>query len=89
MTPTRKKIYWTYRALTELYSIVRGKAGKSVEFGLKWGINHISGFIFGFLMIVGSMLPTKVFVSRLSKSTKNFSRKPQEFSASIEEVTAW
>lgn len=34
----------------ELYSIVRGKAGKSVEFGLKWGINRIDGFAMGFLL---------------------------------------
>lgn len=34
----------------ELYAIVRGKAGKSVEFGLKWGINRIDGFVLGFLI---------------------------------------
>lgn len=36
--------------MSELYSIVRGKAGKSVEFGLKWGINRIDGYVLGFLM---------------------------------------
>ena len=36
--------------MAELYSIVRGKAGKSVEFGLKWGINRIDGFVLGFLI---------------------------------------
>lgn len=36
--------------MPELYSIVRGKAGKKVEFGLKWGINRIGGgFLTGFL----------------------------------------
>jgi hypothetical protein len=34
----------------ELYAIVRGKAGKSVEFGLKWGINRVDGFVLGFLI---------------------------------------
>ena len=34
----------------ELYSIVRGKAGKSVEFGLKWGVSRIDGFALGFLI---------------------------------------
>ncbi|MGK5086503.1 hypothetical protein WDW86_03000 [Bdellovibrionota bacterium FG-2] len=29
--------------MSELYSIVRGKAGKSVEFGLKWGVSRIGG----------------------------------------------
>ena len=37
-------------AMPELYSIVRGKAGKRVEFGLKWGISRIGGgFVSGFL----------------------------------------
>lgn len=40
--------------MSELYSIVRGKSGKSVEFGLKWGINQISGFAMGFLMSSGN-----------------------------------
>lgn len=36
--------------MSELYSIVRGKAGKSVEFGLKWGVSRIDGFVLGFLI---------------------------------------
>lgn len=40
--------------MSELYSIVRGKAGKSVEFGLKWGISRIDGFALGFLMNNGA-----------------------------------
>lgn len=36
--------------MSELYSIVRGKAGKSVEFGLKWGISRVDGFVLGFLI---------------------------------------
>ena len=36
--------------MSELYSIVRGKTGKSVEFGLKWGISRIDGFVLGFLL---------------------------------------
>ncbi len=37
--------------MKELYAIVRGKAGKKVEFGLKWGINRIAGgFIQGYLI---------------------------------------
>jgi len=48
--------------MTELYSIVRGKAGKKVEFGLKWGINKIKGgFITGFLMNGGQHLSDKKF----------------------------
>ena len=33
--------------IPELYSIVRGKAGKKVEFGLQWGISRLRG---GFLL---------------------------------------
>jgi hypothetical protein len=29
--------------IPQLYSIVRGKAGKTVEFGLSWGITRLSG----------------------------------------------
>lgn len=37
--------------MPEVYAIVRGKAGKSVEFGIKWGINRIGGgFLSGFLL---------------------------------------
>ena len=32
----------------QLYSIVRGKLGKSVEFGLKWGISRVKG---GFILL--------------------------------------
>jgi hypothetical protein len=34
-------------SIPELYAIVRGKAGKAVEFGLKWGIARLRG---GFLL---------------------------------------
>jgi hypothetical protein len=34
--------------IPELYSIVRGKAGKAVEFGLTWGISRIKG---GFILL--------------------------------------
>jgi hypothetical protein len=33
--------------IPELYSIVRGKVGKTVEFGLSWGISRLRG---GFLL---------------------------------------
>ena len=47
--------------MPELYSIVRGKAGKSVEFGLKWGVNHVDGFIQGFLIKNGEHASDKKF----------------------------
>jgi len=37
--------------MPDVYAIVRGKAGKNVEFGLKWGINRLGGgFVAGFLL---------------------------------------
>lgn len=40
--------------MPDIYAIVRGKAGKAVEFGLKWGISRIGGgFIHGFLLAGG------------------------------------
>ncbi len=48
--------------MPELYSIVRGKAGKKVEFGLKWGINRIgAGFAEGFLLDGGKHFSDKTF----------------------------
>jgi hypothetical protein len=48
--------------MTELYSIVRQKAGKKVEFGLKWGINRIGGgFVQGFLLNGGEHRSDKKF----------------------------
>jgi len=48
--------------MSELYAIVRGKAGKSVEFGLKWGISRIGGgFVQGFLIDGGKHSSDKLF----------------------------
>lgn len=48
--------------MSELYSIVRQKAGKRVEFGLKWGINRIGGgFVQGFLLNGGEHRSDKKF----------------------------
>lgn len=40
--------------IPELYAIVRGKAGKSVEFGIKWGVNLVDGFAQGFVIDGGN-----------------------------------
>jgi hypothetical protein len=61
--------------MSELYSIVRGKAGKSVEFGLKWGINHINGFIFGFLINGGFNASDKSFCIKAIKEHKELFEK--------------
>ena len=48
--------------MSGLYSIVRGKSGKPVEFGIKWGMNRIGGgFVQGFLINGGSHCSDKRF----------------------------
>jgi len=40
--------------IPQLYSIVRGKVGKAVEFGLSWGIRRLAG---GYLLATLASLP--------------------------------
>jgi hypothetical protein len=67
--------------MSELYAIVRGKAGKSVEFGLKWGISRIGGgFVQGFLINGGEHFSDKRFcleAIRVHQSTQG--KAPQVF----------
>jgi len=67
--------------MEKLYAIVRGKAGRSVEFGLKWGINRISGgFIQGFLMSDLSNTSDKQFcIEAVRKHIATFGEAPQVF----------
>jgi hypothetical protein len=66
--------------MVELYSSVRGKAGKSVEFGLKWGINHIDGFVMGFLCNGGMNASDQTFCLRAVKEHMVcFSTPPKTF----------
>lgn len=65
----------------QLYSIVRGKAGKKVEFGLKWGINRLKGgFITGFLMNGGKHLSDKKFsIEAINYHINQFGTAPETF----------
>ena len=67
--------------MIELYAIVRGKSGKKVEFGLKWGVNRIkSGFVMGFLINGGKHLSDKRFCMEAIKIHKNqFQETPKIF----------
>lgn len=66
--------------MSELYAIVRGKAGKSVEFGMKWGISRIDGFVLGFLISNGAnasdqkfcMAAIKEHISLFGKAPKTY-----------------
>jgi hypothetical protein len=67
--------------MEKLYSIVRGKAGKKVEFGLKWGINRISGgFLQGFLMKENAHSSDKKFcLEAVKKHVETFGEVPETF----------
>jgi len=65
----------------QLYSIVRGKAGKKVEFGLKWGINRIKGgFITGFLLNGGKHFSDKKFsIEAINHHINQFGSAPETY----------
>jgi IS5 family transposase len=66
--------------MSELYAIVRGKAGKSVEFGLKWGINRVDGFVIGFLMNNASNVSDQKFcMEAIREHIKLFGEAPQTY----------
>ena len=66
--------------MSELYSIVRGKAGKSVEFGIKWGISRIDGFALGFVMQnIANSSDKKFCIDSIQKHIELFGQAPKEF----------
>jgi len=66
--------------MSELYAIVRGKAGKSVEFGLKWGINRIDGFVLGFLINCGANASDQKFcMESIREHILLFGKAPKTF----------
>ncbi len=67
--------------MPELYSIVRGKAGKSVEFGLTWGIRRLRG---GFLLATvaksrGELLDSDFALSAVDEHIALFGKPPKEY----------
>jgi len=66
--------------MSELYSIVRGKAGKSVEFGIKWGISRIDGFAQAFVMDnVANVSDKKFCIDSIQKHIEIFGEAPGIF----------
>jgi len=67
--------------MSDLYSIVRGKAGKKVEFGLKWGINRLGGgFLQGFLIGDGNHASDQKFcIEALERHQERFVQAPKVF----------
>ena len=65
--------------LEGIYSIVRGKAGKKVEFGLKWGINQIRGGYISLFMIGSVPGEADYAVQAVKHHIDLFGSAPKEF----------
>lgn len=80
-----KKIYHQAKAIQSLLQecliegrAVHGKAGKSVEFGLKWGISRVDGFVIEFLMEQMSNVSAKKFcLEAIQKHVELFGQAPE------------
>lgn len=67
--------------IPELYSIVRGKAGKAVEFGLKWGFARLRG---GFILATvakgrGDLADSKFAVGAVDQHIALFGKAPKSY----------
>jgi len=66
--------------MPEIYSIVRGKAGKSVEFGIKWGVSLVDGFAHGFVMEDGGNVSDQKFcIQSIQEHILIFGKAPEVF----------
>jgi transposase, IS5 family len=67
--------------IPELYSVVRGKVGKKVEFGLSWGIRRLrGGFLLATLATGRKDLPDAKFcVSAVDEHIALFGKPPQSY----------
>jgi hypothetical protein len=67
--------------IPELYSIVRGKVGKSVEFGLSWGITRLrGGFVLATMALKrGELQDAKFAVSAVEDLTAIFGKAPRAY----------
>jgi hypothetical protein len=67
--------------IPEIYAIVRGKAGKTVEFGLQWGMTRLrGGFVLATLGKDKNELVDSAFAVRAAKDTKAlFGKAPKAY----------
>jgi hypothetical protein len=65
--------------LDGVHSIVRGKAGKKVEFGLKWGINQIRGGYVSIFQMEKHSCDADFAVESIKRHARVFGEVPQEF----------
>lgn len=64
---------------TDLRSIVRGKAGKKVEFGIKWGVNQIRGGYISLFRMEGKNSEQEYAVEGVRHHIKLFGEAPGEY----------
>ena len=64
---------------TEVRSIVRGKAGKKVEFGIKWGVNQIRGGYVSLFRMEGKQGEADWMVEGVEHHRRLFGVVPTEF----------
>lgn len=64
---------------TTVRSIVRGKAGKKVEFGLKWGINQIAGGYISIFQLDGKNGEADYAVAAVVRHIETFGEVPKDF----------
>lgn len=76
-TAIKDKIISIYQPL--LRAIVRGKAGKSVEFGLKWGINQIRGGYVALYFLTEKVSEQDYAVAGVREHIRLFGQAPQDF----------
>jgi hypothetical protein len=74
----KEKILSSFQS--ELRSIVRGKIGKDVEFGLKWGINQVrGGYVHIFMMKEMRSADYDYAVEAIKEHIKLFGAPPKEY----------
>jgi len=64
---------------TTVRSIVRGKAGKKVEFGLKWGFNQIAGGYISIFQLDGKNGEADYAVAAVVRHIEMFGKAPKDY----------
>lgn len=66
--------------IPELYSIVRGKVGKTVEFGLSWGIRRLrGGFLLATVATEKKLVDSRFVLSAVDEHIALFGKPPQAY----------
>lgn len=66
--------------MSTLYSVVRGKIGKPLEFGLNWGITRLSGgFVLAHVGATKKIVDARYVVTSVEECQRLFGRAPQSY----------